>query len=45
MNLVGSREPEFHIVADPLKLAAYNLALPQVADALTKALEARGIYP
>src|SRR4051795_741712 len=36
VDLVGSREPEFHIVADPLKLAAQNLALTTVADALTK---------
>jgi CzcA family heavy metal efflux pump len=36
VDLVGGREPEFHIVADPLRLAANNLALPQVADALTK---------
>ena len=46
VNLVGSREPEFHIVADPLKLAAYNLALPQVADALTKSnlVQAGGLH-
>lgn len=36
VDLVGSREPEYHIVADPLRLAASNLALPQVADALVK---------
>jgi CzcA family heavy metal efflux pump len=46
VNLVGSREPEFHVVADPLKLAAYNLALPQVADALTKSnlVQAGGLH-
>jgi CzcA family heavy metal efflux pump len=36
VDLVGSREPEIHIVADPLKLAAQNLALTTVSDALTK---------
>ena len=36
VDLVGAREPEFHIVADPLRLAANNLALPQVADVLAK---------
>lgn len=36
VNLVGSREPEIHIVADPAKLAAYNIALTQVGDAITK---------
>jgi CzcA family heavy metal efflux pump len=36
VDLVGGREPEFHIIADPLKLSAMNLALPQIADALTK---------
>src|SRR3954447_998097 len=35
-DLVGGREPEFHVVADPLRLAAQNLALTQVADVLTK---------
>ncbi|HVX85632.1 MAG TPA: efflux RND transporter permease subunit [Phycisphaerae bacterium] len=36
VDLVGGRNPEFHIIADPLRLAADNLALPQVADALNK---------
>ena len=36
VDLVGGREPEFHIIADPLRLAAQNLALTQVADALAK---------
>lgn len=36
VDLVGSREPEFHVVGDPLKLAANGLALQQVADALAK---------
>ena len=46
VNLVGSREPEFHIVADPLKLAAVNLSLPQVADVLQKSnvVEAGGLH-
>ena len=36
VDLVGGREPEFHVVADPLRLAANNLALTQVSDALIK---------
>jgi CzcA family heavy metal efflux pump len=36
VDLVGGREPEYHIIADPLRLAEQNLALTQVADALTK---------
>src|SRR5947209_5227167 len=36
VDLVGGREPEYHVVADPLRLAELNLALTQVADALTK---------
>jgi multidrug efflux pump subunit AcrB len=36
VDLVGGREPEYHIVADPLRLAEQNLALTQVADALSK---------
>ena len=36
VDLVGGREPEFHIVADPLRLAGQKLALTDVADALTK---------
>src|SRR6185437_14065634 len=36
VDLVGGREPEFHIVADPLRLAQLNLSLSQVADSLTK---------
>jgi multidrug efflux pump subunit AcrB len=36
VDLVGGREPEFHVVADPLRLASQNLALTQVADALVK---------
>jgi CzcA family heavy metal efflux pump len=36
VDLVGGRAPEFHIVADPLKLAAQNLSLTQVSEALVK---------
>ena len=36
VDLVGGREPEFHIIADPLRLAAQNLSLTQVTDALAK---------
>ncbi len=36
VDLVGGREPEYHIVADPLRLAQLNLSLSQVADSLTK---------
>jgi len=35
VDLVGGRTPEFHIVVDPLRLTAANLALSQVTDALT----------
>ena len=46
VDLVGGREPEFHIVADPLRLAAQNLSLTQVADTLTKTnlVEAGGLH-
>src|SRR5262249_7042249 len=36
VDLVGGREPEYHIVADPLRLAANHLALTQVVDVLGK---------
>ena len=36
VDLVGGREPEYHIVADPLRLTQLNLSLSQVADSLTK---------
>src|SRR5258706_6043612 len=36
VDLVGGREPEFHIIVDPLRLAAQTLSMPQVTDALTK---------
>ena len=36
VDLTGAREPEFHIIADPLRLAAQNLSLTQVTEALGK---------
>jgi CzcA family heavy metal efflux pump len=36
VDLVGGRRPELHVVADPLRLAAHHLGLPQVAEALTR---------
>src|SRR5258706_5309668 len=36
VDLVGGREPEFHIIIDPLRLAAQTLSMAQVTDALTK---------
>jgi CzcA family heavy metal efflux pump len=36
VDLVGGREPEIHVVADPLRLAAQGVTLTQVADALEK---------
>jgi CzcA family heavy metal efflux pump len=36
VDLVGGRTPEFHVVADPLRLQAYGLSLAQVVDALNK---------
>lgn len=46
VDLVGGRLPEFHIVADPLKLASQNISLTQVADALTKGnlVESAGLH-
>jgi len=46
VDLVGKREPEVHVVADPLKLAAQNLSLTQVSDALVKGnlVEAGGLH-
>jgi len=34
VDLVGGHPPEFHIVADPLKLAAQGVSLTQILDAL-----------
>ncbi|MCC6696071.1 MAG: efflux RND transporter permease subunit [Candidatus Hydrogenedentes bacterium] len=34
VDLVGGREPEYHVVVDPAKLAAHNLNVTQVSQAL-----------
>jgi len=34
VDLVGGRTPEFHIVVDPVRLAAANLTFPEITDAL-----------
>jgi len=36
VDIVGGRTPEYHVIVDPILLAAANLTLPQVTDALTK---------
>jgi len=36
VDLVGGRTPEYHVVVDPLKLAAANLALTDITSALEK---------
>ncbi len=36
VDIVGGRTPEYHVVVDPLKLAAANLALTDVTTALEK---------
>lgn len=36
VDLVGGRAPEYHIIVDPVKLAAANLALNDVTTALEK---------
>jgi CzcA family heavy metal efflux pump len=36
VNLVGGREPEYHVVIDPAKLEARHLTAAQVCDALNK---------
>jgi CzcA family heavy metal efflux pump len=36
VEIVGGREPEYHVIVDPLKLQAANLGLSEVSDALTK---------
>jgi CzcA family heavy metal efflux pump len=36
VDLVGGRAPEYHVVVDPLKLAAVNLALTDITTALEK---------
>lgn len=36
VDIVGGRTPEYHVVVDPLKLAAANLTLAEVTTALEK---------
>ncbi|MGD0410118.1 MAG: efflux RND transporter permease subunit [Verrucomicrobiota bacterium] len=36
VEILGGREPEFHVVVDPLKLQAAGLGWQEVCDALTK---------
>ncbi len=36
VEILGGREPEYHVVVDPLKLQAAGLALSDVSSALTK---------
>lgn len=36
VDLVGGRAPEYHVVTDPVKLAAANLSLSDITDALEK---------
>lgn len=36
VDLVGGREPEYHVIVDPLRLAAVNLTLDEVTAALEK---------
>ncbi len=36
VEITGGREPEFHVIVDPLKLQANGLGLSDVSDALTK---------
>jgi len=36
VEILGGRVPEYHVVADPLKLQAAHLGLTDVSDALTK---------
>jgi CzcA family heavy metal efflux pump len=36
VDLVGGREPEFHVIVDPLRLQAARLSLADVTDALNR---------
>ncbi len=36
VNIVGGREPEYHVVVDPLKLESYHLTVEQVSKALAE---------
>jgi CzcA family heavy metal efflux pump len=36
VEILGGRQPEYHVVVDPLKLQAANLSLQDISDALTQ---------
>ena len=36
VEILGGRQPEFHVTVDPLKLQAANLSLQDISDALTQ---------
>jgi len=36
VEIIGGREPEYHVIVDPLKLQAAGLAMQDVSDALTQ---------
>jgi CzcA family heavy metal efflux pump len=36
VEIMGGREPEYHVIADPLKLQAAGLGMQDVSDALTQ---------
>jgi CzcA family heavy metal efflux pump len=36
VEILGGRQPEFHVVVDPLKLQAANLSMQDISDALTQ---------
>lgn len=36
VNIVGGKEPEYHVIADPAKLDAHHLSLSQVSDAIAQ---------
>ena len=36
VEILGGRTPEYHVVADPLKLQAANLSMSDISDALTQ---------
>ncbi len=36
VDLVGGRQPEYHVIVDPVRLQAASLSLAQVGDALAK---------
>jgi CzcA family heavy metal efflux pump len=47
VDIVGGEQPEYHVVVDPLKLQAANLALEDVSAALTRSniLASAGLMP